>query len=125
MSMSTKIDELPGSNININNYESEQEKLYIEKPIEANIVKTVQDVNVEKKSVLSNITKEVNEDNLLVLLIIFLTALPQLTYRLSFLPIIGRFLSYPDSMSTVIIKSLLLFLLFLILKKVVLPKIKL
>jgi hypothetical protein len=77
----------------------------------------------ESKSILSFINSQINEDNLLLLIIIFIASRKEINNFLHMLPYIGDFL-YTSSLLSNITKSIILLLSYIIFKAYILPKIK-
>lgn len=139
MSMSTKIDDLPGPDIIPQ--ESKQQNNYIEKHnnqyeevgqetnIKANIKKKVhfsndvEYIDNNPETITDWLKSEINEENLTIVLLIYLAGLPTFDKQLLNLPYIKEYFSNEFILS--IIKALLLLLIFIFSKKYVLPKLKL
>lgn len=142
MSMSTKIEDLPGPPAQIiqrqqphepepeAEYHSEVDTETHTSNIRANIKKKVSfsdhktieefDETEDKKDVLRS---EFSEENMLVFAIIFAAALPALSNHIKSLPFLGLYAT--SDISTAFLKALILFITFILIKIFVLPRLKL
>jgi len=117
--MSTRIDDLPGSipnkmeeetKRNIINQEIEKtEKLSIEIP--------------EKVSIFNFIKREINEENLFLLILFFILSISDTNKYIGKIPYIGMYYG-EESWTFTIIKSIIFLSLFIIGKLYILPKIQ-
>lgn len=140
--MSTKIDDLPGpnpnttveeqnqnsysnNNANINKYEEVGQ----DTNIKANIKKKVhfsddiEYINNKNETIVDYLKSEINEENLTIILLIYLAGLPSFDKQLLNIPYVDEYFSNEFILS--IIKALLLIVLFIFSKKFILPKLKL
>ena len=151
MSMSTKIEDLPGYTPDeINNelmqqqqmqqqqmqqqqmqqqqMQHRQEEAYDDSSIKMNIKKRVHfQENFENQNepggIISFLNSQINEDNLLLLFILIVASRKEVNNFLHMLPYIGEFL-HTSSLLSNISKSILLLLLYILTKAYILPKIK-
>lgn len=143
MEMATNIDDLPGPLPEdlLNDIDDIKDKLqdnnrldYIEpnnSNVRADMKKRVHfnddvDNTTSKKehpSLLGFLKSQVNEENAVLLIIIFAASLPQLTVYIKNAPLIGGYAT--SDFATGLLKAALLLVLFVLVKKYVLPKIRL
>jgi hypothetical protein len=141
MSMSTNIDDLPGpkpiqDSEPINEYsdnsriqQQDYEEIQPETNIKANIKKKVQfsdDVdyieNNENKSLTEWVKSEITEENLAILVFIYIAGLPRLDDKLMSLPYVNDYIKNEFVLGG--LKALALLILFVITKRYILPKLK-
>ena len=152
MSMSTKIEDLPGyipdeitneiSQMQQQQMQQQQmqqqqmqqqqfrhpDEIHDDSSIKMNIKKRVhfqEDFENQKEpgGILSFINSQINEDNLLLLFILIIASRKEVNNFLHMLPYIGEFL-YTSSLLSNISKSILLLLSYILIKSYILPKIK-
>lgn len=138
MSMSTKLEDLPGGQLELEQDSgqnmSEMQSQPPQSNIEVNIKKKVRfeedndyiDYNendTNKMSLLDFIKTEFTEENLLLLAIILLATMPSISSYIKSLPFVSQFAS--SDFTTSIATAVILFLLYIITKIYIVPKIKL
>lgn len=129
MSMSTKLEDLPGGK-DIDETQSQHSPPSTPKSnIEVNIKKKVrfeeidEEIDTNHLSFLDMIKTEFTEENLLFLAIIFVATMPSVSSSIKSLPFISQFAS--SDFTTSIATAIVLFLLYIISKLYIIPKIKL
>lgn len=137
MSMSTKLEDLPGGR---SIEETQSQQLPPPSPksnIEINIKKKVrfedehqdqdqdhdEELDTSKMSFLDMIKTEFTEENLLLLGVIFLATMPTVSSSIKSLPFISQFAS--SDFTTSIVTAAVLFLVYIIIKMYIVPKLKL
>lgn len=120
--MATKIDDLPQGNITQELPDTNLQKID-NSNIKADIKKKVTFEEPLKESFLSKIQSEISEENVLLIIIIILAAMPSLNIYITKLPIIGVYAT--SDLFTAIIKGILLFIVYIVCKYIVIPRIKL
>lgn len=148
MSMSTRIDDLPGpssipenirgdlSQIQNDIRHEDKYELQQQQPrsnINMNIKKKVhfkdddeyidEDEYDNTPSFLSIVKSEINEENLLLLVLLIIICRPELDLYMTMIPMMGSYLSN-SSLLLLITKSVLILILFILAKHYILPKIK-
>jgi hypothetical protein len=141
--MSTRIDDLPGPGLpdeiqqDLNELQTQSDNLQSHREeyqeldpnqtnVKANIRKKVRfdDEQSEKSDGLIDvIKKEINEENLLLILIVFLATQPAFAHYLQKLPLIGNYTSN-DGWLSGLIKAVILIAAYVLLKRYLLPSIK-
>lgn len=131
MSMSTNIADLPGPTPE--EYEQQYEPQHEEpqhnyqeeeQPIRMNIKKVGEMENFDSPSFIGILTKEVTEENLLILAILILATTKQADEYTRRLLSMFSFSMYTSNFTMSVIKCILLLLLFIIFKNYVLPHLK-
>jgi hypothetical protein len=129
--MSTKIDDLPGPSFSneVHKLQNEVKQNY---EYYEEINPNSSNIQVEKKRVRFaepsdthfnyTFSSELNEENLLLLAVLFIAALPSFTVYVTQLPFIGTYAS--GDVFTSFIKAALLLVIYMIVKIYVLPKIR-
>lgn len=121
--MSTKIEDLPIPQIKEETIEMKYTKddKQIQKSQETN---TKPENNTpEKKSIITFIKNEINEENLFLLVLFFLMAISDLNKYLMRIPLVGTYFG-DESWSFVIFKSFIFLFIFIIGKVYLLPKLQ-
>ena len=121
MAMATKIDDLP------HNVKTELDDLQKidNSNIKADIKKKVsfEDDKIDKKeSFLSNIYSEISEESILLICILVIASIQSFNIYITKIPIIGNYANNDIMIS--IIKAIVLFVVFLLSKYLIIPKIK-
>lgn len=135
MPMSTKIEDLPGP---VQHHDTQQldpphNELHLQTQstsnIKANIKKKVQfsdkieQFGEDDNTFMSMLRSEFSEENLMILAALIVTALPSLSRHVKSIPLVGTYAT--SDFSTAVIKAILVFVCFILIKILVLPKIKL
>jgi hypothetical protein len=144
MSMSTRIDDLPGpppmdramtpppppqQPVQIRN--RIDETVYHEQEPTSNVTANIKRVtfapeveyeDYEKETLFTSIKNEINEENLFVLLIIYIATNPNISNYITKLPLIGSYAI--DSTIGGFIKAIVLFVVYLLFKVFILPRIR-
>lgn len=134
MSMSTRIDDLPDMQLSeepmnkvvqpqryMNEEDMSSVKAKVKKKVKfADTVEEFENEEKEEKSLFSDI---INENNLLILVFLFIATLSSTTMYMRKIPFIGMHAN--GEIASGLIKALLLFILYIVIKSFVLPKIKL
>ena len=143
MSMSTKIEDLPGPSPS----QLPTQPPIISTPIQTQIPVTLQNLpqsvennitmDIKKKPViqelvsqiqspglLASLKTEINEENLLLLLVIIIACSPQTNNYLYNIPSIGNYIT-GNSLFSILLKSTFLLLIFILSKLYILPSLKL
>lgn len=121
--MSTKIDDLPIPDFN------EPKREVVKEPVRQQIQKTNEIVEksttleTEKFSVLKAIKREINEENLFLLVLFLILSISDTNKYISSIPYIGSYYG-EESWSFIVFKSVLFLLVFIIGKTYLLPKIQ-
>ena len=134
MSMSTKIDDLPGpipedvrNDINKLQGELGNEQMYKTQPnqsnIKANIKKHVTFADEQESLDIISIKSEFTEENLLLIAILVFSSLPSSSLYVKQLPFVGIYAT--SDLMTGVLKAVGLLVLFILLKIYILPKFKL
>jgi hypothetical protein len=120
-SMSSKIDDLPGPRDEDSTIASEDQMYVKESPsnVKVDIKKRVR---FEEESLMSKLKSEINEENLLVFLFLFIANSPQYNEYAASAPFMSTF---SNSGFLVVGRALLLLIAFVIVKTFLLPRIKL
>lgn len=118
--MSTKIDELP-----VPNFIKEEKEVIKEKIIQKEEKKDdkIKIEVSEKFSLFKIIKREINEENLFLLILFFILSISDINKYLSNIPYVGSYFEY-ESWSFILFKSLIFLLIFIIGKLYLLPKIQ-
>lgn len=133
MSMSTRLEDLPDSEFD---YELQQNKSVqpTEIPsilkstdlnktnIKANIKKRVRFEDEEKRGIMDVVQNEINEENALLLVILFVSSYPELTQLIAKIPFLNKWTS--NMLVLMVVKAVVLLLAFLVIKIYVLPSLK-
>lgn len=139
MSMSTRIDDLPGPPPEraitppppVQMREMRDESIYQEKDHGSNVTANIKRVSFspeidydepEKEGLLTTIKNEINEENLFILLIIYIATTQNISSYISKLPFVGIYAN--DSILGGFMKAIILFMIYIILKIFILPKIR-
>lgn len=133
MSMATRIDDLPGSEIERSvdierpraNYDEERE--YEEERPSPKRVKFEETVDTyenqtEEPSIFSKIKNEISEENVVLLLLFFLANTPEAMRILENIPYLSEYMSSDSSIVGNLIKAALFLIAFILIKWFVLPK---
>lgn len=135
MSMSTKLEDLPGGTGTLQALEETNQPTQPppKSNIQANIKKKVrfedddnvsdEDLDINKMSFLNMIKTEFTEENLLLLVVIFLATMPSISSSIKSLPFVSQFASSDFTIS--IATAVVLFLVYIICKLYIIPKLKL
>jgi hypothetical protein len=139
MSMSTKLEDLPGGTgtgtiLEETNQPTQQPPTSSKSNIQVNIKKKVrfdddnveeevEDLDTNKMSFIDMIKTEITEENLLLLAIIFLATMPSVSSSIKSLPFVSQFASSDFTIS--IATAIVLFLIYIISKLYIIPKLKL
>lgn len=134
--MSTKLEDLPGGTGTLQALEetSQPTQPPPKSNIQANIKKKVrfedddnvsdeEDLDTNKMSFLNMIKTEFTEENLLLLAVIFLATMPSVSSSIKSLPFVSQFASSDFTIS--IATAVVLFLVYMLCKLYIIPKIKL
>jgi hypothetical protein len=146
MSMSTRIDDLPGTHVQEQmpittppppqppqQYTQQVvEDIYHEKEPSSNITANIKRVTFapeveyeepeQPEGLFTSIKNEINEENVIVLLIIYLATNPSLTAYITKIPFVGIYAN--DSTLGGFIKAIVLFLVYILFKIFILPRIR-
>jgi hypothetical protein len=133
MTMATRIDDLPGSEIERSveierprvDYDTERE--YEEQRPSPKRVKFEQTMDTyeeqsEEQSIFGKIKNEISEENVVLLLLFFLANMPEATRFLENIPYLSEYMSSESSIVGNLIKAALFLLVFILIKWFVLPK---
>lgn len=133
--MSTKLEDLPGGTGTLQALEETNQPTQPppKSNIQANIKKKVrfedddnvsdEDLDINKMSFLNMIKTEFTEENLLLLVVIFLATMPSISSSIKSLPFVSQFASSDFTIS--IATAVVLFLVYIICKLYIIPKLKL
>lgn len=116
---STKIDDLPGPEVT--QYEHQEPPSNITVNVSKKRVSFADETDT--RSLWGIIKDEINEENALIALLLFMAALPSVTSHFKTLPLIGAYAS--NDVMTGVVTSGVFILLFVLVKVYLLPRIKL
>jgi hypothetical protein len=77
----------------------------------------------EESGIISRLISQINEDNILLFVVLLLTALPMTTQYINKLPVLSGYVT--DEFMGVVIKASVMLLIYIIIKIIILPQIKL
>jgi hypothetical protein len=116
MSMYTNIEDLPQS--------LEVKETNIEPVIKKRVRFTEHfEESPESPGIISRLISQINEDNILLFVVLLLTALPMTTQYINKLPVLSGYVT--DEFMGVVIKASVMLLVYIIVKIIILPQIKL
>lgn len=121
-SMSSKIDDLPSPRDEDSTLASEDSTMYVKESPSNVKLDIKKKVRFEEESLMSKLKSEINEENLLVFLFLFIANSPQYNEYASSAPFMSTF---SNSGFLVVGRALLLLIAFVIAKTFLLPRIKL
>jgi len=128
MSMSTKIDDLPGPPLQREHLENSHEDTTSKQGIEMSYQKKQPEeepkIHQSEKGVISGLLNEITEENVLVLVMLVIAGLPAFNVYLSNIPYISQFVTGP-SITSIVYRSVVLLIVYILVKVFVLPKFKL
>lgn len=130
--MSSKIDDLPNSNVLPPDIQTELEDLQ-KMDTKSNIKANIKKVSFQEESQTQSHTKskgffeyiqsEINEENVLLIVIFIIASLPYMNNYINKIPFIGEYAT--TDLLTAVLKSFILFVIYIICKFFILPKLKL
>lgn len=123
--MSTNIDDLPGPQPQIE-LEIQEEDTQSNPPKHVSFKDDVEYIEPKQNNfdLKTFVFKQFNEENLLLLVILFLAFLPQIDRYFYNLPLLGDY-TYGNSIFSMLLKATILLLIFILLKEFLLPHFKL
>lgn len=132
MSMSTKIDDLPGQELE-RDFEEAQEtpvrRVRFDEPTVAPAPRYDEAIDIyeeqtDQMTLWDKLKREVSEENVVLLILFFVASMPQLVNQLGNIPFLSNYIGGDNTIMSAGLKAALFVIIFVLVKWLVLPRIK-